>query len=85
MSDAPSDTRGVRVSKRGLVVPEQERSMRVFVAAFILASFAFALMVFGLMPPRAEAERGTVNVTANPTPCPAAAARWCHAVGGLAE
>jgi hypothetical protein len=58
--------------------------MRVFIAAIMLASFAFALTVFGFMPPQAEAERGTVNVVVGPAPCPVAEASWCHEVGGLA-
>jgi hypothetical protein len=56
--------------------------MRVFIAAIMLASFAFVLIVFGSRPPQAEAERATINV---PTSCPAPAAKWCHEVGGLAE
>jgi hypothetical protein len=59
--------------------------MRVFIAAFALASFAFGLIVFGLIPPQAEAGRGTANVVVGPTPCPASAAKWCHEFGGLAE
>jgi hypothetical protein len=60
--------------------------MRIFLAAVMLASFAFALIVFGAMPPRAEAELGFVNkINAGPAPCPAAAATWCRQVGGLAE
>ncbi len=59
--------------------------MRIFIAAIMLASFAFAIKVFVLMPPEAEAERAAINVLKHPTPCPAAAARWCHAFGGLAE
>jgi hypothetical protein len=59
--------------------------MRVFIAAFALASFAFGLIVFGLMPPHAEAGRGTAYVVVGPTPCPAPATKWCHEVGGLAE
>ncbi len=59
--------------------------MRVFIAALVLASFAFALIVFGCMPPQAEAGRGTANVIRIPTPCPVPAAMWCHEFGGLAE
>ncbi len=59
--------------------------MRVFIAAFMLATVAFALKVFVFVPPQAEAERATINVLKHPTPCPASAARWCHQVGGLAE
>jgi hypothetical protein len=59
--------------------------MRVFIAAFALASFAFGLIVFGLIPPQADAGRGTANVVGGPTPCPVSAAKWCHEFGGLAE
>jgi hypothetical protein len=55
--------------------------MRVFIAAVLLASFAFGIMVFALVPPHAEAGRATVNTL----PCPASAAKWCHEFGGLAE
>ncbi len=60
-------------------------SMHLFIVAFMLASVAFILIVFGSSPPQAEAERATINVLKHPTPCPASAARWCHQVGGLAE
>jgi hypothetical protein len=59
--------------------------MRVLIAAIILASFAFALKVFVLAPPQAEAERQAVSLFRGPTPCPAPAAKWCHEFGGLAE
>ncbi len=59
--------------------------MRVLVAAVLLASFAFAITVFVLVPPHAEAGRETLNIVGDPTPCPTPAARWCHEVGGLAE
>ncbi len=59
--------------------------MHLFIISFMLASFAFVVIVFGSRPPQAEAERATINVLKGPTPCPAPAARWCHEVGGLAE
>ncbi len=59
--------------------------MRVFIAAIMLASFAFAIKVFVLAPPQAEAERAAINVVKGPTPCPRPAATWCHEFGGLAE
>ncbi len=59
--------------------------MRVFIAAVLLASFAFGAIVFVLVPPHAQAGRETVNIVGGPIPCPAPAARWCHEVGGLAE
>ena len=40
--------------------------MRVFIAAFALASFAFGLIVFGLIPPQAEAGRRTANIVVGP-------------------
>jgi hypothetical protein len=55
--------------------------MRVFIAAVVLASFVFGIMVFALVPPHAEAGRATVNAS----PCPASAAKWCQGFGGLAE
>ncbi len=58
--------------------------MHLFIVAFLLASFAFVLIVFGSRPPQAEAGGATVTVV-NSAPCPAPAARWCHEVGGLAE
>ncbi len=58
--------------------------MHLFIVSFMLASFAFVVIVFGSRPPQAEAGRATVNVVRT-APCPAPAARWCHAVGGLAE
>jgi hypothetical protein len=57
----------------------------MFIAAFVLATFAFVYAVFVLVPPHAEAGRATVNVVESPSPCPAAAAKWCHEVGGLDE
>ncbi len=58
--------------------------MHLFIVSFMLACFAFVLIVFGSRPPQAEAERATVNVVSS-APCPAPAARWCHEVGGLAQ
>ncbi len=59
--------------------------MRVFIAAILLASFAFGVIVFVLVPPQAEAGRDTVNIVGGSIPCPAPASRWCHEFGGLAE
>jgi hypothetical protein len=64
--------------------------MRVFVAAVMLASFAFAFKMFVLVPPHAEAGKGTINAASinavsSAMPCPDSAARWCHEFGGLAE
>jgi hypothetical protein len=59
--------------------------MRVLVAAILLASVAFAITVFVVVPPHAEAGPETAKIVDDPTPCPAPAATWCHEVGGLAE
>ncbi len=56
-------------------------NLHLFIVSFMLAAFAFVVIVFGSRPPQAEA---TVNVV-SPAPCPAPAAKWCHAVGGWAE